>query len=113
MIKTAHLLHLRVESAMDGRGRYLDNIFVERLWRTVKVEEVYLRDYDTVAEAVYYIGRYFEFYNQERLHESLGYQTPAEVYVGAFAPPVALQAPSGAKAPTLVTSPSKNADIFV
>jgi len=107
------LLNRGIQVSMDGRGRYLDNIFVERLWRTVKVEEVYLRDYDTVAEAVYYLGRYFEFYNHERLHESLGYQTPAEVYVGAFAPPVALRAPSETKAPTSVTSPSKNADIFV
>lgn len=107
------LLKGGIQVSMDGRGRYLDNIFVERLWRTVKVEEVYLRDYDTVAEAVYYLGRFFEFYNHERLHESLGYQTPAEVYVGAFAPPVALRAPSGAKAPTSVTSPSKNVNIFV
>jgi len=107
------LLKRGIQVSMDGRGRYLDNIFVERLWRTVKVEEVYLRDYDTVAEAVYYLGRYFEFYNHERLHESLGYQTPAEVYVGAIAPPVALRAPSGAIAPTSVTSPSKNVDIFV
>lgn len=107
------LLKRGIQVSMDGRGRYLDNIFVERLWRTVKVEEVYLRDYDTVVEAVYYLGRYFEFYNHERLHESLGYQTPAEVYVGAFAPPVALRAPSGTKAPTSVTSPSKNVNIFV
>jgi hypothetical protein len=65
---------------MDGRGRYPDNIFVECLWRTVKVEDVYLRDYDTVTESVYYLGCYFKFYNYERLHESLGHQTPAEVY---------------------------------
>jgi putative transposase len=107
------LLKRGIQVSMDGRGRYLDNIFVERLWRTVKVEEVYLRDYDTVAEAVYYLGRYIDFYNQERLHASLGYRTPAEVHVGAFAPPVALRAPSGAKAPTSVTSPSKNVNIFV
>jgi len=85
---TSVLLDRGIQVSMDGRGRYLDNIFVERLWRTVKVEEVYLRDYDTVTEAVYYLGRYFEFYNYERLHESLGYQTPADVYFGALAPPV-------------------------
>ena len=102
-----------IQVSMDGRGRYLDNIFVERLWRTVKVEEVYLRDYDTVTEAVYYLGRYFKFYNYERLHESLGYQTPSEVYFGALAPPVALRAPSGTKAPKSVISPSKKVNIFV
>ena len=110
---TSSLLKRGIQVSMDGRGRCLDNVFVERLWRSVKVEEVYLRDYDTVAEAVYYLGRYFVFYNHERLHASLGYRTPAVVYVGAFAPPVALRAPSGAKAPTSVTTPSKNADIFV
>ena len=110
---TRVLLDRGIQVSMDGRGRYLDNIFVERLWRTVKVEEVYLRDYDTVTEAVYYLGRYFKFYNYERLHESLGYQTPAEVYFGALAPPVALRAPSGAKAPKSVISPSKKVNIFV
>ena len=98
---------------MDGRGRFFDNIFVERLWRTVKVEEAYLRDYHTVRESVDHLGRYFDFYYHERLHESLGYQTPVEVHVGAFAPPVALRAPSGAKAPTSVASPSKNVNIIV
>ncbi len=65
---------------MDGRGRVFDNIFVERLWRTVKYEEVYLKDYHTVKEARAELNRYFEFYNTERLHESLGYRTPGEVY---------------------------------
>ena len=58
---TRVLLDRSIQISMDGRGRYLDNIFVERLWRTVKVEEVYLRDYDTVTEAVYYLGRYLNF----------------------------------------------------
>ena len=107
------LLDKGIQVSMDSRGRYLDNIFVERLWRTVKVEEVYLRDYDTVTEAVYYLGRYFKFYNYERLHESLGYQTPVEVYFGALSPPVALRAPSRANAPKSVTSTSKKVNIFV
>jgi len=83
-----------VRISMDGRGRVFDNIFVERLWRTVKVEEVYLRDYQTVAEARLSLGRYFAFYNHERLHQALGYRTPAEVYGVAAGPPVALRAPS-------------------
>lgn len=88
-----------VQISMDGKGRAFDNIFSERLWRTVKYEEVYLRDYQSVNEARYYLGRYFEFYNNERLHEALGYNTPAEVYsvacaTGAVGTPVALRAPS-------------------
>jgi putative transposase len=66
--------------SMDGRGCYLDNIFIERLWRTLKYEEVYLKDYRTVGEAEESIGRYFEFYNQRRLHQSLGYRTPAAIH---------------------------------
>jgi len=65
---------------MDGRWRALDNVFVERLWRSVKYEEVYLKDYGTVAEAEAGIRRYFEFYNWEHLHQSLGYRTPYEVH---------------------------------
>ncbi len=91
---TKLLLDAGVQISMDGKGRVFDNIFVERLWRTVKVEEVYLRDYQTVAEARYYLGRYFEFYNNQRLHEALGYNTPAEVYGVAVGTPVALRAPS-------------------
>jgi len=69
-----------VRISMDGRGRVFDNIFVERLWRTVKYEEVYLKDYGDVREAWASLGRYIEFYNEERLHQSLGYRTPAEAY---------------------------------
>jgi putative transposase len=65
---------------MDGRGRCMDNIFTERLWRTVKYENVYLMHYETVPEGVKGINTYFDFYNNERLHQSLGYKTPAEVY---------------------------------
>ena len=94
-----------VQISMDGRGRVFDNIFIEHLWRTVKVEEVYLRDYQTVAEAVLGLSRYFEFYNQERLHAALGYRTPAEVFGEAVAPPVALRAPSVATAsPTVIST---------
>ena len=71
-----------VRISMDGRGRAWDNIFVERLWRTVKYEEVYLKSYETVREARDGLGSYFAFYNGERLHESLGYRTPYEVYFG-------------------------------
>jgi len=73
-----------VQISMDGKDRVFDNIFVERLWRTVKVEEVYLRDYQTVAEARYYLGRYFDFYNNQRLHQALSYRTPAEVYSSSW-----------------------------
>jgi len=75
----------RVESAgaavsMDGRGRCLDNVFVERLWRSVKYEDVYLRGYESVTELERGLRAYFQFYNEVRLHQSLGYRTPAEVY---------------------------------
>jgi putative transposase len=70
-----------VAVSMDGRGRCLDNIFIERLWRSLKYEEVYLRDYLRVTEARAGIGRYFHFYNHERPHQSLGYRTPAAVYL--------------------------------
>lgn len=91
---TKVLLEAGVQISMDGRGRVFDNIFIERLWRTVKVEEVYLRDYQTVAEARYGLGRYFEFYNNRRFHQALGYRTPAEVYGVAVGTLVALRAPS-------------------
>jgi len=70
---------------MDGRGRVYDNIFVERFWRSVKYEEVYLHEYRTVVEAQAHLGAYFRFYNEERPHEALGYRTPHEVYFGSSA----------------------------
>ena len=67
--------------SMDGRGRCFDNIFIERLWRSLKHEEVYLRDYTMMPEARDGIGNWFRFYNHERLHQSLGYRTPAKLYL--------------------------------
>lgn len=74
-----------IRVSMDGRGRVYDNIFVERLWRSVKYEEVYLHDYQTVPAARSHLSDYFEFYNNERPHEALGYRTPHEVYFGTKA----------------------------
>jgi len=71
-----------IKVSMDGRGRVFDNIFIERLWRSVKYEEVYLHDYQTVPAARAHLSDYFEFYNTERPHEALGYRTPHEVYFG-------------------------------
>ncbi len=79
---TARLKEGGIRICMDGRGRALDNVFVERLWRTVKYEEVYLRDYQTVWEARHGLAHYFVFYNEERLHQALGYRPPAAVYHG-------------------------------
>jgi len=74
-----------IKVSMDGRGRVYDNIFVERLWRSVKYEEVYLHDYQTVPAARIHLSDYFEFYNNERPHKTLGYRTPHEVYFGTRA----------------------------
>ena len=68
-----------VAISMDGRGRFADNIFVERLWRSLKYEEVYLRAYENVAQARHGIAAYFEFYNHQRLHQALGYRTPHQL----------------------------------
>lgn len=78
---TGKVLEREIQISMDGRGRCFDNIFTERLWRSLKYEEVYLRDYEDVAQAREGIGSYLRFYNQERLHQSLGYKTPEEVYL--------------------------------
>lgn len=71
-----------VRISMDGRGRAMDNIFTERLWRTIKYEEVYLKSYETVIEAKQQIGEYINFYNYERFHQSLKNRKPAEIYFG-------------------------------
>ena len=78
-----------IQISMDSKGRALDNIFTERLWRTVKYEEVYLHDYTSPKEARQQLSSYFEFYNHQRLHQALDYRTPAEVYstgtpIGSF-----------------------------
>jgi putative transposase len=82
---TADAFTLRVASAgvamsMDGRRRWMDNVFVERLWRTVKYEDIYLHDYATPRELAVGLRRYFRFYNEKRLHEALDYDTPKRVY---------------------------------
>lgn len=69
-----------VRISMDGRGRAFDNIFIERLWRSVKYEDIYLKDYAFVPELDTGLNNYFRFYNHDRIHQSLGYRTPAEVY---------------------------------
>jgi putative transposase len=74
------LLDRAVAVSMDGRGRALDNVFIERLWRSLKYEDIYLKDYATVDELYEGLLRYFELYNHERLHQSLDYQTPYRVY---------------------------------
>ena len=78
---TGELAARQISISMDGRGRCMDNIFIERLWRSLKYEEVYLKDYESVPDARAGIERYFRFYNQERLHQSLQYRTPAAIYL--------------------------------
>lgn len=77
---TSRLEKCGVAISMDGRGRALDNVFIERLWRSVKYEEVYLKDYADGWEAQRSLARYFEFYCERRIHQALDYRTPAEVY---------------------------------
>ena len=79
---TGRLLSAGAAVSMDGRGRALDNVFVERLWRSVKYEDIYIKCYDAVLGLYRGLGRYFAFYNDERLHQSLDYRTPVAVYRG-------------------------------
>ena len=78
-----------IRTSMDGRGSWRDNVFIERLWRSVKYEEVYLRAYESVSEARAGLGRYFEFYNANRPHSSLGGITPDQLYTKALSTPAA------------------------
>ena len=77
---TGRLEEAGVAVSRDGRGRALDNVFVERLWRSVKYEDIYIKDYERVSELATGLTAYFQFYDEERLHQSLDYQTPGEVY---------------------------------
>jgi putative transposase len=79
---TGRLQQREIKISMDGRGRAFDNIFVERLWRSVKYEDVYLKGYGAMPEAQEGLGNYFRFYNTERFHQALNYKTPHEVYFG-------------------------------
>jgi putative transposase len=69
-----------IRISMDGRGRVFDNIFIERLWRSIKYEEVFLKDYQSVRDAIAGLRAYFSFYNNERPHQALDYRTPQQVY---------------------------------
>jgi len=82
---TGRLEEAGIQISMDGRGRAMDNVFTERLWRSVKYEEVYLKDYDTPLSVIDNLGRYFRFYNEERYHQSLDYRTPAAVHYAVAA----------------------------
>ena len=74
------LQRAEVQISMDGRGRALDNIFIERFWRSLKYEDIYLSDYSTVPDLIAGLERYVTFYNFQRSHQSLDYRTPAEVH---------------------------------
>jgi putative transposase len=86
---TGKLKAAGIRISMDGKGRWVDNVFVERLWRSLKYEEVYLKAYETVAQARQGMGNYFRFYNRERRHQSLDRQTPDQVYEGTVVWPIA------------------------
>ena len=92
-----------IRISMDGKGSYRDNLFIERLWRTVKYEEVYLKAYQDGREARISLGKYFRFYNTERPHQAHGYRTPAEVYL-----PVSTVVESGTRYPLYMAGLSLN-----
>ena len=92
-----------VRISMDGKGRYLDNIFIERLWRSLKYEEVYIRAYDSVPEARRSLGVWLAYYNDVRPHQSLGYRTPSEVFEGVACEYVDNASASPRDAPALPT----------
>jgi putative transposase len=77
---TGVLEEYQIEISMDGVGRALDNVYVERLWRSLKYEDIYLKDYGSMRELKLGLQRYFEFYNTRRFHQGIGYQTPDQMY---------------------------------
>lgn len=79
---TSKLLEEEIKISMDGKGRVFDNIFIERLWRTVKYEDIYIKDYSTIRQVTKGLNHYFSFYNQERFHQSLEYNTPQTIHFG-------------------------------
>ena len=81
-----------IRISMDGKGRWIDNVFIERLWRSVKYENIYLHAYENGREVQAGLTRYFDFYNRERAHQSHDYATPDEIYFAAANPPLAIAA---------------------
>jgi putative transposase len=98
-----------VRISMDGRGSYQDNIFTERLWRSVKYEEVYLKDYTTLDQAKTALEAYFSFYNQTRPHQALAYQTPAQVHFALAAKPTVDMMDNASALPTYPQPPQQPA----
>jgi putative transposase len=77
---------------MDGIGRALDNIYIERFWRSLKYEDIYIKDYSSMAELKEGVKKYVAFYNSERFHQSLNYETPDEIYYSVFNPVLEIKA---------------------
>jgi len=105
-----------VQISMDGKGSYRDNLFIERLWRTVKYEEVYLKAYQDGKAARIGIGNYFRFYNTERPHQALGYRTPAEVFIPSVAEgfiPIPLEVTEGGMLESLTPGTMKIAGHYL
>ena len=94
-----------IQISMDGKGSYNDNLFIERLWRTVKYEEVYLKAYQGGRESRISLGNYFRFYNTERSHQSLGYKTPAEVYAPAPSSTASIEPKAGSVVESFASNP--------
>jgi len=102
-----------VRISMDGKGSYNDNLFIERLWRTVKYEEVYLKAYQDGGDARAGIGKYFRFYNTERPHQALDYRTPAEVFIPSVAEgfnSIPVEATNGGMVESLTSGPLRIAE---
>ncbi|MCA9996871.1 MAG: transposase, partial [Anaerolineales bacterium] len=83
---TGTLAAAQIQISMDGRGRAFDNIFIERLWRSVKYEDIYIKEYDSVPALTVGLQSYFQLYNYERPHQSLGYLTPADIHFAVNGP---------------------------